>query len=57
MLKLNLILINNIIDKTNTLEGSETITPLALAGLALEIVSDEKKVMPPVFRRAIRMMR
>jgi len=49
--------INNIIDKTNTLEGSETITPLALAGLALEIVSDEKKVMPPVFRRAIRMMR
>lgn len=49
--------INNIIDKTNTLKGSEIITPLALAGLALEIVSDEKKVMPPVFRRAIRMMR
>jgi len=49
--------INNIIDKTNTLKGSEIITPLALAGLALEIVSDEKKVMPPIFRRAIRMMR
>jgi len=49
--------INNIIDKTKTLKGSEIITPLALAGLALEIVSDEKKVMPPILRRVIRMMR
>jgi len=49
--------ISNIIDKTNTLEGLETITPLALSGLAMEIVSDEKKVMPPIFRRAVRMMR
>ena len=49
--------INNIVDKTNTLEGSEIITPLALAGLALEIVSDEEKVMPPILRRVVRMMR
>ena len=49
--------INNIVDGTNILKGPEIITPLALAGLALEIVSDEKKIMPPIFRRAIRMMR
>jgi len=49
--------ISNIIDKTNTLEGSEIITPLALAGLALDIASSEKTIMPSILRRTIRMMR
>ncbi|MFH1551471.1 MAG: cell division FtsA domain-containing protein [bacterium] len=49
--------INNIIDKTGTLKGAENITPLALANLTLEIAVDEKKVLPPILRRVVRIMR
>jgi len=49
--------INNIIDKTNSLEGPEYITPMALASLALEIMTDEDKVLPPVLRRVLKIMR
>ena len=49
--------IDNIIDKTNSLEGSEVVTPLALAGLSLEIFSDEKTIMPSILRRTVRMIR
>ena len=49
--------INNIIDKTYSLEGPEYITPMALASLALEIVTDEDKVLPPVLRRVLKIMR
>ena len=49
--------INNIIDKTDSLEGPEYITPMALASLALEIVTDEDKVLPPVLRRVLKIMR
>lgn len=47
----------NITDQTNILEGPENITPLALAGLTLEISTDKKKVLPPILRRVVRMMR
>jgi len=49
--------INNIIDKTDSLEGPEFITPMALASLALEIVTDEDKILPPVLRRVLKIMR
>ena len=49
--------IQNIVDETNILEGPENITPLALSGLALEISADEKKILPPILRRVVRMMR
>lgn len=49
--------INNIIDQTGILEGAENITPLALAGLTLEIATDEQKVLPAILRRLVRIMR
>jgi len=49
--------INNIIDKTDSLEGPEYITPMALASLSLEIVSDEDKVLSPVLRRVLKLMK
>jgi cell division protein FtsA len=49
--------INNIIDQTDSLEGPEYVTPMALASLTLEIVADEKKILPPVLRRVMRIMR
>ncbi|MFH1460835.1 MAG: cell division FtsA domain-containing protein [Patescibacteria group bacterium] len=49
--------INNIVDQTNSLGGPEFITPMALASLSLEIVGNEKKVLPPVLRRVMRIMR
>ena len=49
--------IQNIVDETNILEGPENITPLALSGLALEISADEKKILAPILRRVVRMMR
>ena len=49
--------INNIIDQTDKLEGPEYITPMALASLTLDIVNDENKVLPPVLRRVLKIMR
>ncbi len=49
--------INNIVDKTESLEGPEYITPMALASLALEIVTDEDKVLSPVLKRVLKIMK
>ncbi len=49
--------IKRIKDKTGCLNGSQSIAPLALASLGLEIVSDEEKVLSPMLRRVIRLMR
>ena len=49
--------INNLIDQTGILEGPADITPMALASLTLEIATDQKKVLPPILRRVIRIMR
>jgi cell division protein FtsA len=49
--------VDNIIDQTNSLEGPEHITPMALASLTLEIVADEEKVLPPVLRQVMKLMR
>ncbi|NQV00952.1 MAG: rod shape-determining protein [Parcubacteria group bacterium] len=49
--------IDNITDQTGILKGPENITPLALANLALELAVDEKKILSPILRRVIRMMR
>ncbi len=49
--------IENIIDRTNSLNGPEDVTPLALASLTLEIATEEDKVMPPILRRMTRLMR
>jgi len=39
------------------LEGPEYITPMALASLALEIVTDEDKVLSPVLKRVLKIMK
>ncbi len=49
--------VNNIIDRTNSLQGSEYITPMALASLTLELVAEEEKVLPPVLRQVLKIMR
>jgi len=49
--------INNIVDQTDSLDGPEYITPMALASLTLEIVTDEDKVLPPVLRRVLKLMK
>ncbi len=49
--------VSSITDPTNTLKGPEGVTPLALAGLTLEISTDEKEILPPILRRVARMMR
>ena len=49
--------ISNIIDQTDILKGPSIITPLALAGLGLEVATDEEKTLPPVLRRVVRIMR
>ncbi|MBU1291889.1 hypothetical protein KKH07_00125 [Patescibacteria group bacterium] len=49
--------IENIIDQTESLEGPEYITPMALASLAVEIVSDEDKVLSPLLRRVLKLMK
>jgi len=49
--------INNIVDQTNSLDGPEYITPMALASLTLEIVTDENKILPPILRRVLKIMR
>lgn len=49
--------INNIFDQTGFLSGPESITPIALADLALEIVDEQNKVLPSLLRRVTRIMR
>jgi len=49
--------IENIVDQTNNLNGPEDVTPLALASLTLEIATDQDKVLTPVLRRIVRIMR
>ncbi len=49
--------IKRVEDKTGSLKGSQSIAPLALASLGLDILSDEEKVLSPILRRVIRLMR
>lgn len=49
--------IKDITDPTDSLKGPESVTPLALAGLTLEISTDEKEILPPILRRVARIMR
>ncbi|MAF20475.1 MAG: hypothetical protein CMI55_02210 [Parcubacteria group bacterium] len=49
--------IDNVIDQANVLKGPENIVPLALSGLALEILTDEVRILPSVLRRVARIMR
>lgn len=49
--------IRNMVDRTDSLKGAEIVTPLALAGLTLEIAMDERKTLPPILRRVVRIMR
>jgi len=49
--------ITDIIDQTGTLKGPESITPLALANLALEIATSGEKALSAILRRIVRMMR
>ncbi len=49
--------ISDVIDQTGILLGPANIPPMALASLATDIVADEKKVLPPILRRVVRMMR
>jgi len=49
--------ITNMVDQTGLLEGPESITPLALANLTLEIATSGEKTLPSIFRRIVRMMR
>ena len=48
--------IENIIDQTGMLNGPESVIPLALASLTLEIATEEDKTLPSILRRVIRMM-
>ncbi|MBU1136953.1 hypothetical protein KKD72_01120, partial [Patescibacteria group bacterium] len=48
--------IENIIDRTEMLNGPEDVIPLALASLTLEIATEEDKTLPSILRRVIRMM-
>ncbi len=54
---INLENIKQVQDKTGQLNTSQSIAPLALAGLGLEIISEEEKVLSPILRRVIRLMR
>jgi len=47
----------NMVDQTGLLEGPESITPLALANLTLEIATSGEKTLPSILRRIVRMMR
>lgn len=49
--------IANMVDQTGLLEGPESITPLALANLTLEIATSGEKTLPSILRRVVRMMR
>lgn len=49
--------INNVVDRNNALRGPENIVPLALSSLALEIATDEARILPSVLRRVARIMR
>jgi len=49
--------ITNMVDQTGLLEGPESITPLALASLTLEIATIGEKTLPSILRRIVRMMR
>jgi len=49
--------INDMVDQTGLLEGPESITPLALANLTLEIATSGEKTLPSILRRIVRMMR
>ena len=49
--------ITNMVDQTGLLEGPESITPLALANLTLEIATSGEKTLPSILRRIVRMMR
>ncbi len=49
--------INDIIDQTGLLEGPESITPLALASLGLEIATSGERTLSSILRRIVRMMR
>lgn len=49
--------IADMVDQTGLLEGPESITPLALANLTLEIATSGEKTLPSILRRIVRMMR
>jgi len=49
--------ISDIVDQTGILLGPGNIPPMALASLAKDIVTEEKKVLIPILRRVVRMMR
>ena len=49
--------ITDIVDQTGLLEGPESITPLALASLTLEIATTGEKTLSSILRRIARMMR
>lgn len=49
--------ITNMVDQTGLLEGPESITPLALANLTLEIVTSGEKTLPSILRRVVKIMR
>lgn len=49
--------IDNIIDQSGLLTGPESITPLALSNLSLEIVTGNESPLSSVLRRTVRIMR
>lgn len=49
--------IANISDQTGFLSGSESVAPMALASLVLEILNDDKKTLLPTLRRVVKIMR
>jgi cell division protein FtsA len=49
--------IADVVDQTGLLEGPESITPLALTSLALEIATTGERTLSSILRRIVRMMR
>ena len=49
--------ITDMVDQTGLLEGPESVTPLALANLALEIATSGEKTLPFILRRIVRIMK
>lgn len=47
----------NISDQTGFLSDSESVAPMALASLVLEILNDDRKTLLPTLRRVVKMMR
>ena len=47
----------NIKDKTGNIKDASIVTSYALASLGMEIAMDQEQAMPPILRRAVRMMR